>query len=225
MAHRALADITESIRELTYYRRTAFVPHPDPRRRRRRPSPHSFSGLDPPPDRLDSGSSGRPPRASDPGLVGVAQLVEPRLVVPAVAGSSPVAHPAGPQGVSLGASVCRFSLRPAAHLVARVAPFRGVRPTDSESIAAWRGAIAGSSEATADWRASSPHPAVTMSRGAVDSIAGGRRKRAAGLRRDRHPGGRRGVHRGDGSWAKVRTIGRAAAAKSGPVVVATSVLL
>ena len=30
MAHRALADITESIRELTYYRRTAFVPAPGP---------------------------------------------------------------------------------------------------------------------------------------------------------------------------------------------------
>jgi oligoribonuclease len=30
MAHRALADISESIRELTYYRRTAFVPAPGP---------------------------------------------------------------------------------------------------------------------------------------------------------------------------------------------------
>jgi oligoribonuclease len=30
MAHRALADITESIRELAYYRRTAFVPEPGP---------------------------------------------------------------------------------------------------------------------------------------------------------------------------------------------------
>ncbi|MGH3711473.1 MAG: oligoribonuclease, partial [Pseudonocardiaceae bacterium] len=30
LAHRALADITESIRELTYYRRTAFVPAPGP---------------------------------------------------------------------------------------------------------------------------------------------------------------------------------------------------
>ena len=30
MAHRALADITESIRELAYYRRTAFVPAPGP---------------------------------------------------------------------------------------------------------------------------------------------------------------------------------------------------
>lgn len=30
MAHRALADITESIRELAYYRRTAFVPLPGP---------------------------------------------------------------------------------------------------------------------------------------------------------------------------------------------------
>lgn len=30
LAHRALADITESIAELAYYRKTAFVPHPGP---------------------------------------------------------------------------------------------------------------------------------------------------------------------------------------------------
>ncbi len=30
LSHRALADIRESIRELEYYRRTAFVPHPGP---------------------------------------------------------------------------------------------------------------------------------------------------------------------------------------------------
>ena len=30
LAHRALADIQESIRELKYYRRTAFVPPPGP---------------------------------------------------------------------------------------------------------------------------------------------------------------------------------------------------
>lgn len=30
LAHRALADIVESIRELDYYRRSAFVPHPGP---------------------------------------------------------------------------------------------------------------------------------------------------------------------------------------------------
>ncbi|MGD7001972.1 oligoribonuclease [Corynebacterium halotolerans] len=30
MAHRALADIVESIRELDYYRRSVFVPHPGP---------------------------------------------------------------------------------------------------------------------------------------------------------------------------------------------------
>ena len=30
LAHRALADIVESIRELAYYRRTAFVPQPGP---------------------------------------------------------------------------------------------------------------------------------------------------------------------------------------------------
>jgi oligoribonuclease len=30
LAHRALADIRESIRELEYYRRTIFVPQPGP---------------------------------------------------------------------------------------------------------------------------------------------------------------------------------------------------
>ena len=30
LAHRALADILESIRELAYYRRTLFVPDPGP---------------------------------------------------------------------------------------------------------------------------------------------------------------------------------------------------
>lgn len=30
LAHRALADVQESIRELAYYRRTAFAPHPGP---------------------------------------------------------------------------------------------------------------------------------------------------------------------------------------------------
>jgi oligoribonuclease len=30
LAHRALADVRESIRELEYYRRTAFVPMPGP---------------------------------------------------------------------------------------------------------------------------------------------------------------------------------------------------
>ena len=30
LAHRALADITESIRELAYYRSTVFVPEPGP---------------------------------------------------------------------------------------------------------------------------------------------------------------------------------------------------
>ena len=39
MTHRALADITESIRELAYYRGTAFVPPPGPTPTRRRPSP------------------------------------------------------------------------------------------------------------------------------------------------------------------------------------------
>ena len=39
LAHRALADIIESVRELAYYRRTLFVPSPDPTASRRRAQP------------------------------------------------------------------------------------------------------------------------------------------------------------------------------------------
>jgi hypothetical protein len=42
---------------------------------------------------LDSNSEIPYPAGARKGVVSVAQLVEPRIVVPAVAGSSPVAHP------------------------------------------------------------------------------------------------------------------------------------
>ena len=75
LAHRALADIIESVRELAYYRRTLFVPAPGPQRRRRprtRPtrssarSPRSWPPVTPPPGtppaRRDAAS---PRRASE----------------------------------------------------------------------------------------------------------------------------------------------------------------
>ena len=97
LAHRALADIRESIRELDYYRRTLFVaaarpdvarrptpwPPPCPRDRRNplRPAPRTRYSLVP-----------SPAPAGDR-MVGVAQLVEHLVVVQVVAGSSPVTHP------------------------------------------------------------------------------------------------------------------------------------
>ena len=111
LAHRALADIQESIRELEYYRRTVFVPPARPGRRdgqgdRRR-------GRRGPPDRLSRSRPGRsvpnpvdgdpggaaiigrrdPPRLAVRRMVAVAQLVEHRVVVPGVEGSSPFSHP------------------------------------------------------------------------------------------------------------------------------------
>ena len=38
-------------------------------------------------------------------MVDVAQLVEPRIVIPAVAGSSPVVHPNSDSGVRVGSLV------------------------------------------------------------------------------------------------------------------------
>ncbi|MGH3692728.1 MAG: oligoribonuclease [Pseudonocardiaceae bacterium] len=49
LAHRALADITESIRELSYYRRTVFVPGPGPSSEEAQIAARSVSG--PIPDR------------------------------------------------------------------------------------------------------------------------------------------------------------------------------
>ena len=43
--HRALADITESIQELRYYRETVFVPPPGPRLGQRAPDRRTLRGL------------------------------------------------------------------------------------------------------------------------------------------------------------------------------------
>ena len=45
-------------------------------------------------------------------MVGVAQLVEPRIVIPVVAGSSPVAHPIKQKGIAKRAVPFCFSVSP-----------------------------------------------------------------------------------------------------------------
>ncbi len=110
--HRALADIQESIEELRYYREAVFVPSPGPdsetrpgHRREARRHAHRAAAA-PPPEaraarrgRTDSAEPDPSPRLLvGPGtsrgrMVGVAQLVERRVVVADVAGSSPVTHP------------------------------------------------------------------------------------------------------------------------------------
>ena len=97
MAHRALADIYESIRELDYYRRTLFVAaaRPDVRAgpgRGRRPAPATVGtrcGL----TVAAAIQLGASPAPAGDRMVGVAQLVEHLVVVQVVAGSSPVTHP------------------------------------------------------------------------------------------------------------------------------------
>ena len=103
--HRALADIQESIEELRYYREAVFVPSPGPESDVARAIALRHGGALTGPDRRrESDRRGRfherrvvplhfllgPP---GPTLVGIAQLVERRLVVADVAGSSPVTHP------------------------------------------------------------------------------------------------------------------------------------
>ena len=101
--HRALADIQESIEELRYYRDTVFVPLPGPDAEAAKVAAErhggSITGLGPdkPRPRRIPILPGRPePLHSSPAvrpMVGIAQLVERRLVVADVAGSSPVTHP------------------------------------------------------------------------------------------------------------------------------------
>ena len=91
LAHRALADIHESIQELAYYRQAPVRRAARARPARKRPrSPKPFWTLRERPARLIR-RCGRP--LASPVMVGVAQLVEHRVVVPGVAGSSPVTHP------------------------------------------------------------------------------------------------------------------------------------
>ena len=103
--HRALADITESIDELRYYRKAVFVPPPGPDTEAARALAAEVGAK----DRARRGCravGGKPlrcvtlvlavPGACPARVVGVAQLVEHRLVVPVAAGSSPVVHPTEP---------------------------------------------------------------------------------------------------------------------------------
>ena len=92
--HRALADIRESIEELRYYREAVFVPSPGPDAAGSKTiaARHqgSLTGERPVTERgLNTGYT----LASQESMVGIAQLVERRLVVADVAGSSPVTHP------------------------------------------------------------------------------------------------------------------------------------
>ena len=50
-------------------------------------------------------------------MVDVAQLVEPRIVIPAVAGSSPVVHPTSRRGERIGCSWWNRFIGPLAQLV------------------------------------------------------------------------------------------------------------
>ena len=106
LAHRALADIHESIRELQYYRRTAFVPPPGPTTSEIAAVADELGAEPPTPNGIDS-AAGRPeqlvstsPLASRlAAMVGVVQLVERQVVILNVAGSSPVTHPNRSEGV------------------------------------------------------------------------------------------------------------------------------
>ena len=101
LAHRALADIQESIRELKYYRRTAFVAaaravdQRDRRGRRRARARRTATRTNRfgcrAPERLISSTPHVPDRSA--AMVAVVQLVEHQVVILAVAGSSPVSHP------------------------------------------------------------------------------------------------------------------------------------
>ena len=93
LAHRALADIHESVQELAYYRRALFVAAPGSDQRPGGRHRASRTGRYERPARLRRrpGRRGRTERTGV--MVGVAQLVERRVVVADVAGSSPVTHP------------------------------------------------------------------------------------------------------------------------------------
>ena len=108
--HRALADIQESIEELRYYREAVFVPRPGPDSDAARAIARSTAARSPGCP-LATGRRGRIPIPRNPPdsptllvgpgtsrghMVGVAQLVERRVVVADVAGSSPVTHPKRP---------------------------------------------------------------------------------------------------------------------------------
>ena len=101
LAHRALADIHESIRELKYYRahrvraaararRPAISRQSPPSSGPNRPTPEATDSAAERPKRLVSTA----PRADgSAAMVAVVQLVEHQVVILDVAGSSPVSHP------------------------------------------------------------------------------------------------------------------------------------
>ena len=106
--HRALADIKESVLELRYYREAIFVAQPGPSSDQAREIAAQIGGVPGSghPSRLSLTVPARLPRdltrlgrrPVHRAMVGVAQLVEHRVVVPRAAGSSPVTHPIRLQG-------------------------------------------------------------------------------------------------------------------------------
>ena len=104
LAHRALADIRESIRELEYYRRTLFVPLPGPDVEAAKAIGAELSRET---DTRHALTQSTDPRAhalllASTFMVAVAQLAEHRVVVPGVVGSNPISHPMQLQQFSPG---------------------------------------------------------------------------------------------------------------------------
>ena len=64
-------------------------------------------------------------------MVDVAQLVEPRIVIPAVVGSSPIVHPTSPGAGPLAQLVEQWTLNP---LVVGSSPTRPTTPVDNPLI-------------------------------------------------------------------------------------------
>ena len=137
--HRALADIQESIEELRYYREAVFVPPPGPDSDTAKglAAKHGgaltglgltaaadddsrFGGRGRSPSRLLSG----PGRRRRGRMVGIAQLVERRVVVADVAGSSPVTHPSTSTAPPVRSGGAASSRGDASGLVATVVPDR-----------------------------------------------------------------------------------------------------
>ena len=107
LAHRALADIKESIRELRYYReaRCSCRCPARPPRPAQKASAEAVSDR-PEPEPL------RCPRPRERPTVGVAQLAEHLVVVQGVVGSSPITHPVAAPALSAPDAVSVLPLRP-----------------------------------------------------------------------------------------------------------------
>ncbi len=208
--HRALADIQESIEELRYYREAVFVapPGPDSESAKALAAKHggALTGLGPDavderttaadaglgtdagrriprrgpaPSRLHSASA---PLADAPrSMVGVAQLVERRVVVADVAGSSPVTHPKARRP-----SPSRVGRRRASGVLEARAPppwgrfERKPSPPDSTALG---GRVAVGARTR---RPSRPHGDARTPIGNVDQSSADRRLRRARRRRAPH---------------------------------------